>query len=114
MNIEKLTKIAEARGNPCVSISLNTHRTHPENKLNAIALKNLCAQAEQRLVDEFGKRDIANILSALNKLPSEIDINHNLDSLHIFYPTICKRQSSLLGLAHKTAYKFQNSLLCAT
>ena len=51
MNIEKLTKIAEARGNPCVSISLNTHRTHPENKLDAIALKNLCAQAEQRLVD---------------------------------------------------------------
>ncbi|MFA5973378.1 MAG: hypothetical protein WC780_13595 [Lentimicrobiaceae bacterium] len=84
MQKEKLEKLAAEKSNPCVTISLNTHRTHPENTQDAIALKKLCDEAEERLVREFGKRPIAPLLEKLKLIPSEINENNNLDSLHIF------------------------------
>lgn len=79
-----LTKLATETSTPCVSISLNTHRTHPDNARDAIVLKNLIRDARERVLTEFGKREVANILQHLDAIPGEIDINHNLDSLHIF------------------------------
>ena len=84
MSVERLAFLASEKNNPCVTISLNTHRTHPDNAQDAILLKNLCAEAEKRLIDEFGKRPVAKILDDLSALPEQIDIQHNLDSLHIF------------------------------
>ncbi len=84
MSVERLALLASEKNNPCVTISLNTHRTHPDNAQDAILLKNLCAEAEKRLIDEFGKRSVAKILEDLSALPEEIDVQHNLDSLHIF------------------------------
>jgi hypothetical protein len=31
MKREQLEKLASEKGNPCVTISMNTHRTHPDN-----------------------------------------------------------------------------------
>lgn len=79
--IEKLTA---HQGDPCVSISLNTHRLHPDNQQDAIVLKNLVREATERVTDLYGKRDVKALLEKLDSLPDQIDVNYNLDSLHIF------------------------------
>lgn len=81
---EQLQNLASERNSPCVTISMNTHRTHPDNAADAIMLKNLIKQAEERVIEEFGKRPVAQLLEKLETISEEIDINYNLDSLHIF------------------------------
>ncbi len=81
---EKLIKLAGETNNPCLTISLSTHRTHPDNTHDSIVLKKLCKEAEDRLITEFGKRPIASLLEKLGQVTDEIDVNYNLDSLHIF------------------------------
>jgi len=84
MNKDKIAKLASERNKPCVTISLNTHRTHPDSSKDALVIKNLCKEAHERLLAEFNKRDIAPLLEKLEQIPSEIDVRHNLESLHIF------------------------------
>jgi hypothetical protein len=84
MNNEKIHRLATERSYPCVTISMNTHRTHPDNTVDAIGLKNLMTEAKNRIINEFGKRDVSNLLEKIDKLEHTIDHNHNLDSLHIF------------------------------
>ena len=80
----KFEKLASEKNTPCVSISLNTHRTHPENTQDIVALKNLLKEAEDRVIAEFGKRPVAALLDNIAGISTEIDVNYNLDSLHIF------------------------------
>lgn len=82
--LEQLQKLATEKNNPCVTISLNTHRTHPDNKQDEIVLKNLLDEAKDRVITEFGKRDVAKLLENIETVATEIDHNHNLDSLHLF------------------------------
>ncbi len=84
MKDEKLIRLATERSNPCVTISMNTHRTHPENSKDIIGLKNLLSEARNRVIKEFGKRDVSDLLEKIDNLGNEIDSNFNLDSLHIF------------------------------
>jgi hypothetical protein len=84
MLLEKIQKLAAIKSHPCLSISLNTHRTHPDNQQDAILLKNLCKEAEQRLLSEFEKREVLPILEQLEQVQKEINIDYLLDSLHIF------------------------------
>lgn len=81
---DKLEKLANEISNPCVTISLNTHRTHPDSDKDTILLKNLLKEAENRVVDEYGKRPAARLLERIGKIGDEIDVRYNLDSLHIF------------------------------
>ncbi|HEV7380891.1 MAG TPA: hypothetical protein VGN64_13920 [Dyadobacter sp.] len=81
---DKITELATENSYPSVTISLNTHRTHPDSERDAIVLKNLLSETNERLNSEFDKREIQPVLDQLNFLESEIDINYNLDSLHIF------------------------------
>ena len=81
---EQLKKLATEKNTPCVTLSFNTHRTHPENAKDAVMLKNLIKEAEERVISEFGKRPAAPLLEKLEKLETEIDVNYSLDSLHIF------------------------------
>lgn len=81
---EQLQKLAIEKNSPCVTISMSTHRTHPDNVQDEILLKNLLKEAEERVVNEFGKRTVANLLEKIETVSSEIDVNYNLDSLHIF------------------------------
>ncbi|MGL6269123.1 MAG: hypothetical protein ACRC2O_14420 [Chitinophagaceae bacterium] len=46
---EQLQKLANEENSICVTVSLNTHRTHPENLQDEIVLKNLLKEAEQRV-----------------------------------------------------------------
>lgn len=84
MQQEILSKLAQERNNPCITISLNTHRTHPDNIHDKVLLKKLCKEAENRLKKEFDKRQITSLLEKLKQIQDEIDVNYNLDSLHIF------------------------------
>jgi hypothetical protein len=81
---EKLEKLATEKSAPCVTISLNTHRTHPDNLQDVIELKNFLKEAEERVIDEYGKRPTAEVLGRISMIEKEIDVNYNLDSLHIY------------------------------
>ena len=81
---EQLQKLATEKNTPCVTISLNTHRTHPDNAKDEVLLKNLLKEAEDRVIAEFGKRPVASLLEKLESISAEIDVNYNLDSLHLF------------------------------
>ncbi|MDO9554235.1 hypothetical protein [Rhodonellum sp.] len=81
---EQLQKLATEKNSPCVTISLKTHRTHPDNAKDGILLKNLLKEAEERVINDFGKRPAAQLLEKIEAVGNEIDTNYNLDSLHIF------------------------------
>ncbi|TJZ63057.1 hypothetical protein FAZ15_01805 [Sphingobacterium olei] len=82
--IEQLEKLANEKNAPCVTITLNTHRTHPANVKDELVLKNYLKEAEDRVIAEFGKRPTAPLLERIQHIASKIDVNYNLDSLHIF------------------------------
>jgi len=81
---EQLQKLATEKNSPCVTISLNTKRTHPDNAQDELNLKNLLNEAEERVINEFGKRPVADLLEKIESVIEEIDVNYNLDSLHLF------------------------------
>jgi hypothetical protein len=81
---EEIVKLANERNQPCVTISLNTHRTHPANAQDVILLKKLLKEAEERVISEFGKRPVSILLEKLITVANDIDVNYNSDSLHIF------------------------------
>lgn len=68
---------------PCVTIMLPTHRTAPDNKQDEIVLKNLISEVNNRLSEEFNKRDLTALQENLDRI-SEIDMNYNKEGLVIF------------------------------
>lgn len=84
---QKLEKLATTNSSPCITISFNTHRIFPESALNVVILKNLCKEAENRLIQEYGKSAVSSILTQLTTLETEVDTNYLLDSIHIFLST---------------------------
>lgn len=86
----QLERIAFEINTPCVSISLNTHRTHPDNISDKTELKKLLKEAEERVIAEYGKRPAYDLLKKIDLVADEIDGNHNLDSLHIFLSNTTK------------------------
>lgn len=79
-----LKSLAETRANPAVSIFVKTHRTHPENEQDSIALKNQLKDAEDRLVEQYDKRTADTIMEKVRAKTDELDNNYNLDTLAIF------------------------------
>jgi len=79
-----IQQLGREKNTPCVTISLNTHRTHPDNEKDKILLKNLLREAEERVVQEFGEKAVTELLKKIATVQNEVDIHHNLDSLHIF------------------------------
>lgn len=84
MKREKLEKLASEKNIPCVSISMNTHRAYPENQNDSKVLKELLLEARERVINGYGKRLVADLIQKIDSVESEIDVNYNLDSLHIF------------------------------
>lgn len=93
----QLVKLAKEINNPCVTISLNTHRTLPDREKDKIVLKKLITEAEKRMIHEFGKRSIAKLLDKMSKIEELIDTNYNLDSLHIFISNTTLEMIRLTG-----------------
>ncbi|MCO6486312.1 MAG: hypothetical protein J5I41_11120 [Saprospiraceae bacterium] len=84
MLIDQISRLAAEKGAPCITISLNTHRTHPDNLQDAITLKNLVKEAESRVLASYDKRAVQPLLQRLQSVPDKVDANRNLDSLHLF------------------------------
>ncbi len=80
----KIHAFANENSQPCVTIALNTHRTHPDNTQDEILMKKLLKEAEDRIISEFGKRGVSELLEKIKTVADKIDINYNLDSLHLF------------------------------
>lgn len=81
---QKLQILAMEKSFPCITISLNTHRTYPDYTKDRILLKNLLKEAEDRILKEFDKKNVSSLLEKISTIESEIDETYNLDSLHIY------------------------------
>ncbi|HLT71193.1 MAG TPA: hypothetical protein VKZ75_01010 [Cyclobacteriaceae bacterium] len=81
---QKLEELAAEENTPCVTISLNTHRMYPDNAQDKILLKNFLKEAQNRIINDFGKRPVASLLEKLSTVENDVDLSYNLDSLHIF------------------------------
>jgi hypothetical protein len=84
MDLMTLKVIQSFHQYPCVSILLPTHRTAPDNQKDAIRLKNLAKEAEERLRQEFDKRDIDPLVDRIHDLVATIDVQHNLDGMALY------------------------------
>ena len=84
MNLDLIEKLSQYRAFPAISILLPTHRTHPDNKQDPIALKNLVREVQNRVLEEESKREARPLFEKLSELVDQIDHEHNLDSLAIF------------------------------
>lgn len=81
---EIILELGEKTSDPSVTISYNTHRTHPENEQDRVVLKNLLSEAQERLMSNYKQSDISELLKKISRISDEIDNEHNLESMHIF------------------------------
>ncbi|HHS50835.1 MAG TPA: hypothetical protein ENN07_06940 [candidate division Zixibacteria bacterium] len=81
MNRHDVTFLQEFKGYPCVTITLPTHRSFPENKQDPVRVKNLVQEAGTRLLGEFSKREAQTVLQRLEALAEGIDYKHLQDGL---------------------------------
>ncbi|KXK39940.1 MAG: hypothetical protein J5I52_04815 [Saprospiraceae bacterium] len=81
---QTLEKLSQIQAPVCVTIVLNTHKTHPENQKDGIHLKNMITQATERLQNEFGVDYARRYTEKLLKLGAEIDHNYNELGLMLF------------------------------
>src|SRR5690606_15257235 len=79
-----IQSLTEKNESPSITLSFNTYRTFPDSEKNPIILKNLIKEAESRLLEEYGKRDIPEILEKLEALPEKVTSQKLMDSLHVF------------------------------
>ena len=82
-----LKSLRETKAYPAVSIFVKTHREHPANDQDPIALKNQLKVAEERLTNEYDKRTATTILDKIHDKTKELNHNLNLDTLAIFAST---------------------------
>lgn len=87
MNRKDIKILATDHGYPCITITLPRHRTAPDNRQDPTRLKNLVAQATERVTGELGKRNAETVLRALEELADTVDHEHNLDGLALFAST---------------------------
>jgi len=81
MNRHDLHELQGVQTYPCLTITLPTHRTSPDNRQDPIRVKNLVTEGTNRLLGEFSKREIAPLLDRLNAIVAEIDYQYTLDGL---------------------------------
>jgi hypothetical protein len=84
MNQYDVRLLSQISGYPCVTITLRTHRAYPKNRQDQVRLKNLIAEATDRLLKEFNKRDAEALLKRLENLAGTIDFRSTLDGLALF------------------------------
>ena len=81
---DTLNQLKNVQAQPAVSLFLPTHRTFPDNQQDVIALKNQLKQLEERLLADYDKRLVAQILEQIHHQTKDLNPNYHLDSLAIF------------------------------
>lgn len=84
MKREKLEELASEKSIACVTISMNTHRNYPENEKDLVVLRELLNEAKERIINGYGKRMVSDLVQKIDEVEKEIDVNYNLDSIHLF------------------------------
>ncbi len=84
MNRKELQELQAIREYPSLSIIAPTHRTAPDNLQDPIRVKNMVAEATNRLLAEFAGRDVKPLLERLDSLVEEVDWRYTLDGLALF------------------------------
>ena len=79
--LKELRKIVSANS---ITIILSTHSTFPDNQKDAVQLKNLVKEAENRLLADFPKREVQALIDKLKTLAAAIDHRQHLESLILF------------------------------
>src|SRR5262245_14633850 len=81
MNRHELRELQDVHTYPCLTITLPTHRTRPDNKQDPVRVKNLVTEGTNRLLGEFSKREVTPLLDRLDALVAAIDYEYTLDGL---------------------------------
>jgi len=90
MKKEKLEKLASEKNSPCVTISMNTHRKYAENQKDIVTLRALLTDAKARVLKEYDKSTVVELLKKIDGIEKEIDVDYNLDSIHLFLSNTTK------------------------
>ncbi|MBW6537633.1 MAG: hypothetical protein K0B11_21670 [Mariniphaga sp.] len=70
---------------PCLSLYMPTHRTHPENLQDTILFKNLVRQIKESLMQKYSASEAKEYLEPLEALVNDNDIwNYTKDGLAVF------------------------------
>jgi len=84
MNRSDLRQLQGVNEYPSLSILLPTHRTAPDNQQDPIRVKNLVAEAKNRLLGEFSQREMEPLFTKLDGLVEGLDYEHLLDGLALY------------------------------
>jgi len=86
LNVDQIKRLAAYEANPCISIYLPTHRMARETEQDPIRLKNLLAEAEERLIaDGLRRPEAAGLLERARELVDDYDFwQHQSDGLAVF------------------------------
>ncbi|WP_031063389.1 hypothetical protein [Streptomyces sp. NRRL WC-3742] len=81
-----LAELRRPRPYPAVSILMPTHRREPDNAQDPIRLRNLVAEAKERLQadPEVSRADRIDVVAQLDRALTEVDLVHCEDGLAIF------------------------------
>jgi hypothetical protein len=83
MNRHDIQFLQSIHGYPALSILIPTHRAPPQDRQDPIRVKNLVAEAINRLLADF-QSEIKRILTQLRKLVAQIDYRRTLEGLALF------------------------------
>jgi hypothetical protein len=73
---------------PCLSLYLQTHRRHPENRQDPIRYRNLLKALEESLLGQYSEGEADTLLSPFRTLARDADFwNHTWDGLAVFGAT---------------------------
>jgi hypothetical protein len=84
MDRQDVQLLQNANAYPSLSITMPTHRTAPGNRQDPLRLRSLVAQATDRLLSEFSRRDLEPLFARLDALLAEIDWRKTLDGLALY------------------------------
>jgi hypothetical protein len=85
---ELIQELLSAKQNPCLSLYMPTHRTHPDNQQDPLRFKNLVRQMEESLLRKYSAIEVKEFLEPFQEFQNNKEAwNHTLDGLAIFSAT---------------------------
>jgi hypothetical protein len=85
---ELIQELLSTEQNPCFSLYMPTHRTHPESQQDPIRYRNLVRQMEESLLQKYSAAEVKEHLEPFYELGNDAEAwNHTLDGLAVFSAT---------------------------
>lgn len=81
MNQADLTRVLKTDAQTAVTIYAPTHKRAPENQADPILLRNLVAQAQERILELGDKREMGPVLDNLEAAFDSVNFAHSSDGL---------------------------------